>query len=66
MKKEGAVYSCNRSKRRRATCTCVFGEMHISDKESGGEDCMCPKCGLIYRADRGVWICCDGVTIRMT
>ena len=34
--------------------------MQISDEESSDDDAVCPKCGLMYSADNGVWICCDG------
>ena len=34
--------------------------MQISDEESSDDVAVCPKCGLMYSADSGVWICCDG------
>ena len=38
----------------------LFAGMQISDEESSDDDAVCPKCGLMYSADSGVWICCDG------
>jgi hypothetical protein len=32
----------------------------LSSDESDESDATCPKCGLLYSADNGIWIACDG------
>ena len=41
----------------------LLAGIQLSDdtaEESSEEDAMCPNCGLMYSADDGIWICCDG------
>ena len=41
----------------------LLAGIQLSDdiaKESSEEDAICPNCGLMYSADDGIWICCDG------
>ena len=38
----------------------LFARMQISDEELSDDDTVCPKCGLMYSADNGVWICRNG------
>ena len=32
----------------------------LSSDESDESDATCPMCGLLYSADNGMWIACDG------
>ena len=32
----------------------------LSSDESDDSDATCPMCGLLYSADNGMWIACDG------
>ena len=32
----------------------------FSSDESDESDATCPKCGLLYLADNGMWLACDG------
>lgn len=38
----------------------LFAGMQLCEDESSEDDAVCPKCGAMYSADSGVWICCDG------
>ena len=30
-----------------------------SDKDEEEDEAVCPKCGMLYSADSGLWVCCD-------
>ena len=34
--------------------------IELSSNESDESDATCPKCELLYSADNGMWITCDG------
>ena len=38
----------------------LLAGIHDTAEESSEEDTMCPNCGLMYSADDGILICCDG------
>ena len=40
----------------------IFTGMTISSDESDKDEvdeAICPKCGMLYFADSGLWVCCD-------
>ena len=37
-----------------------FSAIDLSSNESDKSNAICPKCGLLYSADDGMWITCDG------
>jgi len=63
-KKKSAVAEKKRQKGEKQgiaeTVEDLFAGLQLAhDTSSESDDAVCPKCGLTYSADNGLWICCD-------
>ena len=63
-KKKSAVTEKKRQKGKKQgiaeTVEDLFAGLQLAhDTSSESDDAVCPKCGLTYSADNGLWICCD-------